>query len=61
MDQRADIGVGAETIRDRAGRGVRVEQALEVGDWPLDRGALVHAVARGYEHLPASQKRLPLL
>ena len=61
MDQRADIGVVAKTIRDLAGRGVRVEQALEVGDWPLDRGALVHAVARGYEHLPASQKRLPLL
>ena len=61
MDQRADIGVVAETIRDLANRGVRVEQALEVGDWPVDAAALVHAVARGYEHLPASQKRLPLL
>ncbi len=61
MDQRADIGVVAETIRDLAGRGVRVDQALEVGEWPLERSALAHAVTRGYEHLPASQKRLPLL
>ncbi len=61
MDQRADIGVVAETIRDLANRGVRVEQALEVGEWPLDRSVLGHAVTRGYEHLPASQKRLPLL
>lgn len=60
-DQRADIGVVAETIRDLAGRGIRVEQALEVGEWPLDRSVLGHAVTRGYQHLPASQKRLPLL
>lgn len=59
--QRADIGVVAETIRDLAGRGVPVDQALEVGDWPVDRAVLAHAVARGYEHLPRSQKRLPLL
>lgn len=61
MDQRADIGVVAETIRDLAGRGVPLAQALEVGDWPLQRSALTHAVARGYEQLPNSQKRLPLL
>jgi glyoxylase-like metal-dependent hydrolase (beta-lactamase superfamily II) len=59
--QRADIGVVAETIRDLAGRGVPVDQALEVGDWPVDRAHLGHTVARGYEHLPRSQKRLPLL
>lgn len=61
MDQRADIGVVAETIRDLAGRGVPLAQALEVGEWPLDPAHLEHAVARGYEHLPRSQKRLPLL
>lgn len=60
-DQRADIGVVAETIRDLAGRGVPLDQALEVGDWPIDPAHLAHAVARGYEHLPRSQKRLPLL
>lgn len=60
-DQRADIGVVAETIRDLAARGVPVDQALSVGEWPLDPAHLEHAVARGYEHLPRSQKRLPLL
>ena len=60
-DQRADIGVVAETIRDLAGRGVPLDQALSVGEWPIDRAHLEHAVRRGYEHLPRSQKRLPLL
>ena len=60
--QRNDIGIVAETIRDLATRGV-----------PVDRGArrrrvavpaarrLAEAVRRGYEHLPRSQKRLPLI
>lgn len=61
MLQRADIGVVAETIRDLAGRGVPLGQALEVGDWPFERSVVEHAVTRGYEHLPNSQKRLPLL
>ncbi len=61
MDQRADIGVVAETIRDLAGRGVPLAQALSVGDWPIDPAHLARAVERGYEHLPRSQKRLPLL
>lgn len=60
-DQRADIGIVAETIRDLAGRGVPVAQALSVGEWPIDPTHLAHAVSRGYEHLPRSQKRLPLL
>lgn len=60
-DQRADIGVVAETIRDLAGRGVPLDQALEVGEWPIDPAHLSHAVTRGYAHLPRSQKRLPLL
>ena len=61
MDQRADIGGIAETIRDLAGRGVPLAQALSVGDWPIDPAHLEHAVRRGYEHLPRSQKRLPLI
>lgn len=59
--QRNDLGILAETIRDLAGRGVPVEQALEAGEWPFPREHLAEAVRRGYEHLPRSQKRLPLL
>lgn len=60
-EQRAAIGVVAETIRDLAGRGVPLAGALEAGDWPYPREELAHAVRRGYEHLPRSQKRLPLI
>jgi glyoxylase-like metal-dependent hydrolase (beta-lactamase superfamily II) len=60
-EQRAAIGVVAETIRDLAGRGVPLDQALDVGDWPYPREELAHAVRRGYEQLPRSQKRLPLI
>ncbi len=60
-EQRAAIGVVAETIRDLASRGVGVEEALEATQWPYPSEVLGHAVRRGYEHLPRSQKRLPLL
>lgn len=60
-EQRAALGVVAETIRDLAGRGVPPDQALESAEWPYPREELVHAVRRGYEHLPRSQKRLPLI
>ena len=60
-EQRAAIGVVAETVRDLAGRGIPVSRALEEGQWPYPREALGHAVRRGYEHLPRSQKRLPLI
>jgi glyoxylase-like metal-dependent hydrolase (beta-lactamase superfamily II) len=60
-EQRAAIGVVAETIRDLASRGVRVEDALEATQWPYPTEVLGDAVRRGYEHLPRSQKRLPLL
>lgn len=60
--QRDDIGVMAETIRDLAGRGVRVDEALAAADsWPFPTDRLADAVRRGYEHLPRSQKRLPLI
>lgn len=61
MEQRADIGVVAETVRDLAARGVPLAQAREVGEWPFEASLLEHAVARAYEQLPRSQKRLPLL
>ncbi|WP_101524861.1 MBL fold metallo-hydrolase [Nocardioides houyundeii] len=59
--QRAEIGIVAETIRDLAGRGVPVVQALGAGSWPFPAEALGEAVARGFEQLPRSQKRLPLV
>jgi glyoxylase-like metal-dependent hydrolase (beta-lactamase superfamily II) len=60
-NQRNDIGILAETIRDLAGRGVPVHQALAEGVWPFPEAELGDAVRRGYEHLPRSQKRLPLI
>jgi glyoxylase-like metal-dependent hydrolase (beta-lactamase superfamily II) len=60
-DQRNAIGVVAETIRDLATRGVPVDQALDAADWPYPREELAHAVRRGYEQLPRSQRRLPLV
>ncbi len=60
-EQRNTIGIVAETIRDLAGRGVPVDQALEAADWPWPREGLAHAVRRGYAQLPRSQKRLPLI
>jgi hypothetical protein len=59
--QRNEIGIVAETIRDLAGRGVPLDQALEAGEWPFPPAHLADAVRRGYEQLPRSQKRLPLL
>jgi glyoxylase-like metal-dependent hydrolase (beta-lactamase superfamily II) len=60
-EQRNQIGIVAETIRDLAGRGVPVDQALEAAEWPYPRAELAAAVRRGYEQLPRSQKRLPLI
>jgi glyoxylase-like metal-dependent hydrolase (beta-lactamase superfamily II) len=59
--QRGSIGVVAETIRDLASRGVPVDQALAAAPWPYPAEALVHAVRRGYEHLPRSARSLPLI
>jgi glyoxylase-like metal-dependent hydrolase (beta-lactamase superfamily II) len=59
--QRNEIGIVAETIRDLATRGVAVAQALEAAEWPFPREELGDAVRRGYEQLPRSQKRLPLV
>jgi glyoxylase-like metal-dependent hydrolase (beta-lactamase superfamily II) len=59
--QRNDIGIVAETIRDLAGRGVPLAEALDAAPWPYPREELAEAVRRGYEQLPRSQKRLPLV
>jgi glyoxylase-like metal-dependent hydrolase (beta-lactamase superfamily II) len=60
-DQRVDLGVVAETIRDLASRGVPVDEALTAADWPWDPRLLEHAVRRGYEQLPRAARHLPLL
>jgi glyoxylase-like metal-dependent hydrolase (beta-lactamase superfamily II) len=59
--QRNEIGIVAETIRDLAGRGVPLDQALAAAEWPYPAAVLEAAVQRGYEQLPRSQKRLPLI
>ena len=59
--QRNEIGIVAETIRDLATRGVPLAEALAAAEWPFPRDYLADAVRRGYEHLPRSQKRLPLV
>jgi glyoxylase-like metal-dependent hydrolase (beta-lactamase superfamily II) len=61
QEQRTELGVIAETIRDLAGRGVPLARALDEGEWPWDPALLTSAVRLGYEHLPRSQKRLPLV
>jgi len=58
--QRQDIAITAQTIRDQAGNGVPVERALAGGEWPFNRAALEHAVVRGYEQLPPGGRSLPL-
>ena len=60
-EQRNTIGIVAETIRDLAARGVPVDQALDRGRVALPARTAGDAVRRGYEQLPRSQKRLPLI
>ena len=59
--QRNEIGIVAETIRDLATRGVPVDNAVAAADWPFPSEQLPRAVRRGFEHLPRSQRRLPLV
>jgi glyoxylase-like metal-dependent hydrolase (beta-lactamase superfamily II) len=61
QEQRSELGVIARTIGDLAGSGVPVEAALATGEWPWPTASLEHAVRVGYEQLPRSQKRLPLI
>lgn len=61
QEQRADIGVVAETIADLAGRGVPAPAALGAAQWPFPAEALTDAVSRGFEQLPRTARRLPLL
>ena len=58
--QRQDVAITAQTIRELAGSGVPVERALDQGEWPFPRASLTHAVTRGYEQLPPGGRSLPL-
>ena len=60
-DQRGDLGVVAETIRDLAARGVPLAEALDAADWPFPKKTLGKAVQCGYEQLPRGGRQLPLL
>ena len=60
-EQRSAVGVVAETIRDLAGRGVPVDDALDAAEWPYPREHLAVAVRRGYEQLPRAARQLPLI
>ena len=59
--QRGDIGIVAETIYDLASRSVPLEDALRHADWPFPAEGLQHAVRRGYEQVPRTARRLPLV
>ncbi len=60
-EQRNEIEIVAETVRDLASRGVPVADALAQADWPWEAELLEDAVRRGYDQLPRSHKRLPLI
>jgi glyoxylase-like metal-dependent hydrolase (beta-lactamase superfamily II) len=59
--QRADVGVVAETIYDLASRSVPLEEALQHTDWPFPADRLSDAVRRGYDQVPRTARRLPLV
>ena len=61
QQQRADIGVVAETIYDFASRSVPLEGALRHADWPFPSERLGHGVRRGYGQVPRTARRLPLV
>ena len=64
-EQRGDVGAVAEAIFDLASRSVPLEQALTDGlrdtAWPFPADRLREAVRRGYEQVPRTARRLPLV
>lgn len=59
-EQRQDVAITAQTIRDLAAAGVPPERALAEGEWPFPREALAEAVVRGYAALPPGGRSLPM-
>lgn len=60
-EQRSAIGAVAEIIGDLAGQRFTPEQALTRGEWPYPATVLDHAVRRGFEQVPRTRRRLPLV
>ena len=59
--QRQDIAITAQTVRDLAAAGVTADRALDEGEWPFPREGLTNAVIRGYAQLPRAGRALPLV
>ncbi len=59
--QRNEIGLVAQAVRDAAANGVPAEEALAHGTWPYPREHLADAVRRGYAALPVGGRRLPMV
>ncbi len=60
-DQRGDVGLVAEAIFDAASRSVPVEQAAREGEWPFPERTVLAALRRGYDQVPRTARRLPLV
>lgn len=60
-EQRSDVGTVAETVFDLASRSVPLDEALRHQEWPWPASHLEHAVRRGYDHVPRTARRLPLV
>lgn len=61
MEQRASIGVVAETILELARNGVRPEGMASATEWPYPVEELADAFRRGFAELPRSSRSLPLI
>jgi glyoxylase-like metal-dependent hydrolase (beta-lactamase superfamily II) len=61
QDQRSDVGTVAETVFDLASRSVPIDEALRHEEWPWPAERLEQAVRRGYDHVPRTARRLPLV
>jgi glyoxylase-like metal-dependent hydrolase (beta-lactamase superfamily II) len=61
QEQRSDVGTVAETVFDLASRSVPIDEALRHQEWPWPAERLEHAVRRGYDHVPRTARRLPLV
>lgn len=58
--QRNELGLLAQGVRDQAASGAGPQEALARGEWPYPRHLLGDAVERGYAALPRGGRRLPL-
>ena len=59
--QRGDVGLVAEAIFDAASRSVPLEEAAREGEWPFPERTVLDALRRGYDQVPRTARRLPLV